>query len=290
MATAEKIRSWWQNRYSRYGSLTVLLLVMLLMFYRKVPVPIEIYRVVKGTYEAAIEEDGITRVKEKFTVFSPAAGVMMRLEKHAGDSVRRGEILTHVMLDYMRPVRSPITGTILKVYRESEGPIDMGTPILDLGDTNALEIVAEVLTRDVVGLKPGNEVVIFGWGGGTLQGKIRLIEPAAFTKISTLGVEEQRVRVLIDFAKPQEMGEGFQVRCRLIVKRRENSLTLPVGALFRSGDDWALYKIVKQRAVKATVKIAETSGSTALVESGVSEGDEVILFPGEKIKEGVKVR
>jgi HlyD family secretion protein len=194
------------------------------------------------------------------------------------------------MLDYLRPVKSPINGTVLKVYRESEGPIDMGTPILDLGDTNVLEIVSEVLTRDVVGLKPGNEVVISGWGGGMLQGKIRLIEPSAFTKISTLGVEEQRVRVLVDFAKPKEMGEGFQVRCRFIVKRRENSLTLPVGALFRSGDDWALYRVVKQRAVKTVVKIAETSGTSALVESGVSDGDEVILFPGEKIKEGIKVR
>lgn len=290
MAITEKLKSLWANRYSRYGSIAVVLLVALLLFYRKPPVPTEIYRVVKGTYEASIEEDGVTKVREKFTVYAPAMGVMKRLEKHAGDSVKKGEILTHVMLDYLRPVKSPINGTVLKVYRESEGPIDMGTPILDLGDTNALEIVSEVLTRDVVGLKPGNEVVISGWGGGTLQGKIRLIEPSAFTKVSTLGVEEQRVRVLVDFTKPKEMGEGFQVRCRFIVKRRENSLTLPVGALFRSGDDWALYRVVKQRAVKTVVKIAETSGTSALVESGVSDGDEVILFPGEKIKEGIKVR
>lgn len=290
MAGTNKFKSFWANRYYRYGSMALVLLAVLLLFYRKPPVPTEIHRVAKGTYEASIEEDGVTRVKEKFTVFSPAAGVMMRVKKHAGDTVRKGEILTHVMLDYMRPVKSPIAGTILKVYRESEGPIDMGNPILDLGDTRELEIVSEVLTRDVVGLKPGNEVVISGWGGGTLAGKIRLIEPAAFTKISTLGVEEQRIRVIVDFSKPAEMGEGFQVRCRLVAKRRQDSLTLPVGALFRSGEDWALYKVVKQRAVKATVKIAETSGSTALVESGVSEGDEVILFPGEKIKEGIKVR
>ncbi|GAB4429572.1 MAG: hypothetical protein OHK0011_12060 [Turneriella sp.] len=290
MVITEKLKSLWANRYSRYGTLAVVLLVVLFLVYRKPPVPTEIYRVAKGTYEASIEEDGVTRVKEKFTVFSPAMGVMKRLEKHAGDSVRKGEILTHVMLDYLRPVKSPINGTVLKVYRESEGPIDMGTPILDLGDTNLLEIVSEVLIRDVVGLKPGNEVIITGWGGGALQGKIRLIEPAAFTKISTLGVEEQRVRVLVDFDKPNEMGEGFQVRCRIITKRRENSVTVPVGALFRSGNDWALYRVIKQRAVKTTVKIAETSGSSALVESGVSEGDEVILFPGEKIKEGIKVR
>lgn len=290
MAISAKIKSAWANRYIRYGSLTALLVIGLLLFYRKPPVPTELYRVAKGVFEASLEEDGVTRVKEKFTVFSPASGVLMRVQKHAGDTVKKGEVLTHVMLDYMRPVKSPIAGTILKVHRESEGPVEMGLPIMEIGDTAKLEIVSEILTRDVVGLKVGNEVVISGWGGSTLTGKIRLIEPAAFTKISTLGVEEQRVHVLIDFEKPREMGEGFQVRCRLIAKRRENSITLPVGALFREGEAWALYRVVKQRAIKTIVKISETSASVALVESGVVEGDEVVLFPGEKIRDGVKVR
>lgn len=290
MQFKEKLKSAWKNRYIRYGSIVTLLVVVLVLFYRKPPVPTEIHRVQRGMYEAAIEEDGITRVKEKFTLFSPASGVLMRIEKHAGDVLKKNELITHVMLDYMRPVKSPIAGTILKVYRESEGPIEMGTPIMDLGDTSRLEIVSEVLTRDVVGLKAGNDVVISGWGGGTLGGKIRLIEPSAFTKVSTLGVEEQRVRVLVDFVRPKEMGEGFQVRCRLIAKRKTNSLTVPVGALFREGEAWALYRIVKQHAVKTLVKVAEMSGNTALVESGVGEGDEVVLFPGEKISNGVKVR
>ena len=290
MQLKDTFKSGWKNRYIRYGSIVAALVVVLLLFYRKPPVPGEIYRVARGTYEAFIEEDGITRVKEKFTVFSPASGVLMRVEKHAGDLLKKNELITHVMLDYMRPVKSPIAGTVLKVHRESEGPIEMGAPIMDIGDTTKLEIVSEVLTRDVVGLKPGNDVVVSGWGGGTLTGKIRLIEPAAFTKVSTLGVEEQRVRVLVDFERPKDMGEGFQVRCRLIAKRKENSLTLPVGALFREGNSWALYRVVKQRAQKIVVKIAETSGNTALVESGVAEGDEVVLFPGEKIRDGVKVK
>ncbi|MFO1527896.1 MAG: HlyD family efflux transporter periplasmic adaptor subunit [Turneriella sp.] len=290
MSLKDRLSVVWKNRYLRYGSIFAVLVIVLLLFYRKPPVPTEIYRVARGTYEAYIEEDGITRVKEKFTVFSPASGVMMRLNKHAGDALKKNELITHVMLDYMRPVKSPASGTVLKVHRESEGPIEMGTPILDIGDTTKLEIVSEVLTRDVVGLKPNNNVVISGWGGGTLNGKIRLIEPAAFTKVSTLGVEEQRVRVLIDFDRPKEMGEGFQVRCRLISKQKPGSLTVPVGALFREGESWALYRVVKQRALKATVKIADTSGNTALVESGLNEGDEVVLFPSEKIRDGVKVR
>ncbi len=290
MQLKDIVKSAWKNRYIRYGSIAAALLVVLLLFYRKPPVPSEIHRVSRGTYEASIEEDGITRVKEKFTVFSPASGVLMRVDKHAGDLLKKNEIITHVMLDYMRPVKSPVAGTVLKVHRESEGPIEMGSPIMDIGDTTKLEIVSEVLTRDVVGLKPGNDVAISGWGGGPLTGKIRLIEPAAFTKVSTLGVEEQRVRVLIDFERPKDMGEGFQVRCRLIAKRRENSLALPVGALFREGNNWALYRVVKQRAVKTAVKISESSGNTALIESGINEGDEVVLFPGEKIRDGVRVK
>lgn len=290
MSLNDTLKTAWKNRYLRYGSILAALVVVLVLFYRKPPVPTEIHRVTRGNYEAFIEEDGITRVKEKFTVYSPASGVLMRVEKHAGDLLKKNEIITHVMLDYMRPVKSPIAGTVLKVHRESEGPVEMGSPIIDIGDTTKLEIVSEVLTRDVVGLKPMNDVVVSGWGGGTLTGKIRLIEPAAFTKVSTLGVEEQRVRVLVDFERPKDMGEGFQVRCRLIAKRKENSLTLPVGALFREGEAWALYRVVKQRAHKAIVKIAETSGNMALVESGVAEGDEVVLFPGEKIRDGVKVK
>ncbi len=290
MAIADKIKSGWKNRYLRYGGLAAIIVAALLLFYRKPPVPTEIHKVQRGTYEAFVEEDGVTRVREKFTVFSPASGVLMRVHKHAGDRLQKGELITHVMLDYMRPVKSPVTGTVLKIHRESEGPIEMGSPIADIGDTDKLEIVSEVLTRDVVNLKPGNEVMVSGWGGGNLAGKIRLVEPSAFTKISTLGVEEQRVRVLIDFDRPKEMGEGFQVRCRLISQRKADSLIVPVGALFRDGETWALYRVIKSRAVKTTLKVAETSGSTALIETGITAGDDVILFPGEKIRDGVKVR
>lgn len=289
MAFAEKIKGAWSRRSIRYGVIAAAILGLLLLFYRKPPIPTEIHTLRQATYEAFVEEDGTTRVKEKFTVFSPASGVLMRVHKHAGDRLQKGELITHVMLDYMRPIRSPISGMVLKIHRESEGPIEMGAPIADIGDTTQLEIVSEVLTRDVVQLKPGNEVAITGWGGGNLAGKIRLVEPSAFTKISTLGVEEQRVRVLIDFNRPPEMGEGFQVRCRLIARRRADSLVVPVGALFRDGDSWALYRVVKSRAVKTKLKIAESSGGIALIESGVAAGDQVILFPGEKIRDGVKV-
>jgi HlyD family secretion protein len=290
MAIAEKIKSGWKNRYIRYGGLTAIIITLLLLFYRKPPVPTEIHTVRRGNYEAFIEEDGVTRVKEKFTVYAPASGVLMRVTKHAGDHLQKGEIITHVMLDYMRPVKSPVTGTLLKVHRESEGPVEMGSAIADIGDTDKLEIVSEVLTRDVVNLKTGNEVAISGWGGGNILGKVRLVEPSAFTKISTLGVEEQRVRVLIDFDRPREMGEGFQVRCRLISRRKADSLIVPVGALFRESEAWALYRIIKSRAVKTFVKVSETSGGAALIESGVNAGDDIVLFPGEKIRNGVKVR
>lgn len=285
-----QIRELWKNRYVRYIGSAALLVVLVALFFRKPPVQTETHVVQRGIFEASFEEDGVTRVKEKFTVFSPASGVMMRVQKHAGDHLNKGEVLTHVMLDYMRPVKSPVTGSILKILRESEGPVEMGAPIAEIGDTDQLEIVTEILTRDAVSLKAGNDVVISGWGGGNLPGKIRLIEPAAFTRISTLGVEEQRVKVVIDFVKPREMGEGFQVRCRLIAYRKPESVVVPAGALFREGENWALYRVIKSRAVKTRVQVSETSGGQALIAAGLQAGDEVILFPGEKIRDGVKVR
>jgi HlyD family secretion protein len=274
----------------RYGAIAAVVAVVVILIYRRPPVVIEIHKIQKGTFEAFVEEDGITRVRENYKIFSPASGVMMRITKHAGDHIAKGEILTHVMLDYFRPIRSPLTGTILKIYRESEGPIEMGAPIADIGDTSKLEIVSDVLTRDVVQLKPGNQVVISGWGGKQLTGQIRLIEPAAFTKVSTLGVEEQRVHVIMDVHQPQELGEGFQVRCHMIAYRRENSLTVPVSGLFRDGESWATYKVIKSRARKSLLKVIDIKGGVALIQEGVSPGDEVILFPGETIRDGVRVR
>lgn len=278
------------KRPVQIGIAAVAVILLLWGLFRTSPVPVETARIKKGTYEQVIDAEGISRVKERYTLFSPVNGILRRVEKHPGDRVRKGETVALVDWDFPRPIRSPIDGTILQVERESGGPVAQGTPVLDVGDTTHLEIMAEVLTQDVVSLHMGDAVLIQGWGGGNLTGHIRLIEPAAFKKISSLGVEEQRVRVLIDFDAPATMGEAYKVQCRIIAFRREDRLLLPAAAMFRDGEEWAVFHVIRGKAVKKKLTIEASSGATAAVQSGLSEGDEVIVYPGENIQDGVKVQ
>lgn len=278
------------NQKFRIGVGLGVLVLFLWFLLKPKPVVSETAKVVRGTYQQIVEEEGTTRVREKFTIYSPVSGILKRIHKHAGESVDKGETLAIVKWDFDRPVNSPIAGKVLKVIRESEGPIEMGSPILEVGNTDRMEIAAEVLTQEAVHLHPGNPVEIEGWGGEKLEGKLRLVEPAAFTKISSLGVEEQRVRAIVDFTPPSEMGEGFQVRCKIISDKKENQIIAPTASLFREGEDWFVFQVLKNKARKTKVKMEARSGENALITDGLKEGDEVILYPGEGIQEGSKIR
>ncbi|TGK33769.1 HlyD family efflux transporter periplasmic adaptor subunit [Leptospira gomenensis] len=271
-----------------FGAAAALLLLWFL--FRPKPVISEIGKITKGTYKQIVEEEGITRVKEKFTVYSPVSGILKRIHKHAGAEVKKGETIAVVRWDFDKAVVSPSNGKVLKILRESEGPVEMGTPLLEVGDTEQLEISAEILTQEAVRIHVANPVEIEGWGGGTLNGKVRIVEPSAFTKISSLGVEEQRIRAIVDFDPPAEMGEGFRVRCKITTMIRENALIAPTAALFRDGEDWYVFRVVKNKARKTKVVLEDRSGENALIRDGLKENEEVILYPGEGIGEGVKVR
>ncbi|MDV6237772.1 efflux RND transporter periplasmic adaptor subunit [Leptospira ellisii] len=278
------------NKKVRIGIGAAAALLSLWFLFRPKPVISEIGKVSKGIYRQFVEEEGITRVKEKFTVYSPVNGVLKRIHKHAGADVKKGETLAVVRWDFDKAVVSPSNGKVLKILRESEGPVEMGTPLLEVGDTRQLEISAEILTQEAVRIHAGDPVEIEGWGGGTLNGKIRIVEPSAFTKISSLGVEEQRIRAIVDFDPPSEMGEGFRVRCKVTTMIRENALVAPTASLFRDGEDWYVFKVIKNKARKTKVILEDRSGENALIREGLNEGEEVILYPGEGIGDGVKVR
>lgn len=290
MNLPDTIKNILSRRPVQIGLAVIAVLLLLWALFRTAAIPVETKRITKGTYEQVIEEDGISRVRERFTLFSPVSGILRRVEKHAGDRVKKGEVLAIVDWDSPRQIRSPIDGTILQVERESGGPVAQGSPILDVGDTTQLEIMAEVLTQEAVALHARDEVIVQGWGGGDLKGHIRLIEPSAFKKVSSLGVEEQRVRVLIDFDSPSTMGEGYRVHCRLIAFRKEDRLLLPTAAMFRDGEDWAVFRVEKGKALKTKIVLEASSGATASVQSGLAEGSEVILYPGEAIQDGVSVQ
>lgn len=192
-------------------------------------------------------------------------------------------------------VTAPASGRVLRVFQESERPVMAGTPLVEVGDPAEIEVVIELLSRDGAALVAGTRVELEQWGGPLpLMGKVRLVEPAAFTKISALGVEEQRVNVVADITTPlserQSLGDNFRVEARVIVWESEQVLKVPVSALFRSGAEWAAYTVQGGRAVLTPVSIGRSSGTETQVLKGLNAGDEVILYPGDRIKPDQSVK
>jgi HlyD family secretion protein len=190
-------------------------------------------------------------------------------------------------------VKSPSPGRVLRVPQESEAVIAAGTPIVEVGDPRHVEVVAEFLSQDAVRMKPGAAAQIENWGGPALPAVVDRVEPVARTKISALGVEEQRTNVILQFApnavdKPE--AHDFRVDARVVIAEAKNALRAPLGALFRRGDGWAVYRIVDRRAVITEVRVAEADSRYRVIAAGVNEGDELILFPGNGVADGVKVK
>lgn len=189
-------------------------------------------------------------------------------------------------------VIAPVSGRVLQVMEQSERSVMAGTPLLELGDTHGLEAVVEVLSEDAVRLSAGNPASLVGWGGPTpLTGRVRLVEPDAFTKLSALGVEEQRVRVIVDIdSAPAALGSGFRVEARLVSWEAPDVLTVPMSALFQRDGEWQLFAIMDGRAALKTVTIGRRNAERAELLSGLVEGDSVVVFPSADVKDGVRVK
>jgi HlyD family secretion protein len=191
-------------------------------------------------------------------------------------------------------ITCPVQGVVLRVLQESEAVVQPGTPLFELGDLGAMEAVADVLTTEAVAIRPGAEVVIDRWGGeGTLQARVRRVEPSAFTKVSALGVEEQRVNVVADLVDPPErrrgLGDGFRVELHVVTAELPRALLVPLGAVFRQGDGWSVFRVDGGRAVLRPVTIALRNARFAEVKDGLAEGDTVVLYPGEALQNGTRV-
>ena len=192
-------------------------------------------------------------------------------------------------------LRSPIDGVVLRRVRESEAIVPAGEPLLELADPANLEIVSDLLSVDAVKIDGGDDVLIEQWGGDrVLRGRVRLVEPSGFMKISALGVEEQRVNIIVDFVDVREawkaLGDGYRVEVRVVVWEADDVLRAPTSSLFRVGDDWAVYGIEEDRAVRRMVEIGQRNRLTAEVVSGLSEGDEVIVHPSDAVIDGVAIQ
>lgn len=380
--------------------------VVLLIVYGFLPKPVSVItsQVTRGAFADTVEEEGKTRVMERFVVSAPVAGYMRRIMLEAGDPVKKGQVvaelepLRSVTLDprsraeaeaaasaadaalraavenlsaasagaqfaasdlarvqglfkegyasrerldiadreakrteavrlsaeadvrvarfeldkaksvlrystgetgpsggHVVAVQSPSDGRVLELHRESEGTVAAGEPLIDIGDPSSLEVKVEVLSDSAVRISPGTKVIFERWGGQSpLEGIVRTIEPQAFTKISSLGVEEQRVLVIADLVSApgghQELGDGYRVEARFIIWEGSDILQVPASALFRKDSGWAVFAVVDGRARERDVSTGHQNGLAAEILSGLKEGDEVVLYPDESIRDGTKVK
>lgn len=363
------------------------------------PIEVETAAVRQGHFEQSIEEDGRTRLKDRYTVSAPVAARVARIVLREGDRVAAGDvvaILTPVMssmvderstreatarlkaaaagverasarlararislqeaqlekerteklagegflsasrLDAVRlalagaqrelqvagaeremalqekaqaaaalqpvsagtnsrplSVRSPVSGVVLRVPQPSEATIAAGAALLDIGDPLQMEVISELLTTDAVQATAGRRVVIERWGGPPVEGIVRRVEPAAFTKVSALGVEEQRVKVLIDVNNPPEawrsMGDGFRVSVRIVTASIEQAVLAPLGALFPHGKGMAVYRLDGRYARLQPVEVGARNNNEAWLRSGLTPGQSVIVYPPSTIRDGRKV-
>jgi HlyD family secretion protein len=383
-----------------WAVLAAALVVALGLGLRPDPVGVETAPAVRGTLAITVNEDGRTRVKDRYVVSAPLAGTLTRIALRPGDSVARGAIVARLvplaaplldprsraeaqarvaaaravlsqsaaaveraraahgfagreaerqrallragatapqtaeqaeLAERMRreelasaefggrvaaselrlaraalarlgtssreefPVRAPVRGHVLRVMQESEGVVQPGTALLEVGDPEALEIVVDVLTTDAVGIRPGAPVRIERWGGDSaLTGHVHRVEPSAFTRLSALGVEEQRVNVIVDLdarsAARSALGDGYRVEASIVVWEGRDRLLIPAGAVFRLDDGWAAYVLEAGRVRLEAIRIGRRNGSEAEVLEGVRAGERVVLYPTDNVMDGVRVK
>ena len=370
---------------------------------RPAALPVDTHTVAQGRFELAIEEDGVLRLVQRYTVASPTAGDLQRPGLRVGDTVAEGEALAVLrpaapgMIDartravlqerlgsaragvsaadaqvarqqaalaqadldvrrqeelararFVSPaaleqaqlsrrvaqqalaaaqaerrvaayslseagaalsraesgnpgeslwtLRSPVAGRVVALHRESAGPIAAGQPIMDLGDTSRLEAVVDLLSGDAAKVSPGAPATLqAGAGLPALPGQVTRVEPVAFTKVSALGIEEQRVNVHIalqgDLPAGTTLGEGYRVEARLVTRAVPDALQVPVAALVRSGEGWQVFVVdADQRARARPVALGDRSSDMAVVTSGLAVGDTVVRYPGNGVSEGQRVR
>ncbi len=391
---------------ARIGIAVVALVVAGALAYGFLPraVPVDVARVTRGPLVVTVEEEGKTRVMERYVVSAPMTGYLRRIGVDAGDVVRAGQVVAAIeparsnaldprsraqaaaqvkaaeaavaaagengraaaaqavlagqelerfeslraanyvsaqALDRARSevartqaspraaehavngarfelevaraalartaglqagaaaetieVRAPVDARVLRLVRESEGAVQAGEPLLEIGNPDTLEAEVEVLSTQAVRIAPGSKVLFDRWGGDTiLQGAVRIAEPHGFTKVSALGVEEQRVRVIVDFTSPRELwrrlGDGYRVEARFIVWEGADVLQVPAAALFRHGEGWAAFVVDAGRARLRPVEIGRRAGLAAEVRSGLAAGDEIVNHPDDRVRDGVRVR
>lgn len=248
----------------------------------------------RGTISISALERAATTVETSEAALATARAAL-RVRQHELETARAALIEPNHNLpegkDCCIDLIAPVSGQVLRILQKSEAVVAAGTPLIELGNRDDLEVVVDLLSNEAVSVREGAEVSIDGWGGpAALAGKVRRVEPYGFTKVSALGIEEQRVNVVIDFADPSDLperlGHGFRVDVRIVVEARQDAALVPLSALFRAGDEWAVFATDSDRAVRRIVRIGVNDGRMAEVLGGLEAGEQVIEHPGDRVEDG----
>ena len=204
-------------------------------------------------------------------------------QRHGADSAQRPLELT-----------APVAGRVLLIHQQSQSTVAAGSPLVSLGDCRGLEVVVDVLTADAVALAPNARARLSHWGGDTqLAAHVVRVEPSAFTRVSSLGIEEQRVRVLLQIDSPYEewraLGDGFRVEVELVLRHLSDVVRVPLGAVFRSGEGWAVYRVEQGLARLTSLRIGQRNDEWVEVQSGIKPDAQVVLYPSDRLSDGQKV-
>jgi HlyD family secretion protein len=251
-------------------------------------------QLVKDRVIAPREMEAAERQAQSLERALQSADFAVRTAEHQLEVARAGLVQTRTGRSTAIPLYSPVDGVVLRRLQESETVVPTGQPLVEVGDVRNLEIVADFLSSAAVRVKAGHPTLIDQWGGDhPLKGRVRRVEPSGFTKISALGVEEQRVNIIVDFdddpASWQALGDGYRVEVRVIVWQKDDVLKVPTSSLFRHETKWAVYKVQDGRAVRQTVEIGQRSGLEAEVLNGLTTGERIVIYPSDAIADGVRI-
>lgn len=280
-----------------YGGIILGILISLWFLFRTKPVEVETALVTRGPFIEDFLIDGKVRSKNKTTVVAFANGDVDEINLRPGDSIVKGQKITVLHWDYSKKIVSPLSGVVVKVYRETAGPVNRGEPLIEIIDPEDLEIVAEPLTSDALRINENTSVKVLGLGDSSASytAKVTTVSRAGFVKISALGVEEERTEIrmaLVDVPKKilQKLGDNFHVELSLELSRAENALKVPLGALFKDKENWSVYVIENGKAFLRHIELLKRNDREASVSKGLKEGERLILFPGDTIFEGTRVK
>jgi HlyD family secretion protein len=260
-------------------------------------IEVETALVEKGPVVETLSTDGYFRSEDRRTLSAFADGEIETLLLKPGDPVKKGQTLTRILWDVSpEPVRSPMNGVVSRVWRETAGPVRRGEPLLEVIDPVRLEVVGEILTTDASRIRPGQSALVRGFGSTVdLRARVKRLSRAAFVKVSALGVDEERTEVVLaPVEKPSVLapwtGNLFHAEISIQTARVEKALKVPIGALIRSGGNWSVFAVKDRRAHSVPVARGIDDGHWVEILEGLGPGDRVILYPGDRIRPGSRIR